>query len=159
MALEGQLMALCAPFLDDPSAVPAKLCRRIQRHIRGLFVFVAQPEVPSDDNAAERSLRQPGGQPEDQSRYSLPKGYPQQDDPGFPIRHLARTRHQPSHRLPSTTRFPPSLNSYVPLRGSRLVLVPNFHRYQEAIRGWRARIAKAIAATAAVVAPMRKTSR
>ena len=42
----------------------AKLCRRIERHIRSLprtgygelFVFVAEPAVPSDNNAAERSL-------------------------------------------------------------------------------------------------------
>ena len=50
-------MALCDPFLADPSAVPARLCRRIQRHIKELFLFVAQREVPSDNNAAERSLR------------------------------------------------------------------------------------------------------
>ena len=49
----------------DPSAVQAKLCRRIERHIKSLprtgygelFVFVAEPEVPSDNNAAERSRR------------------------------------------------------------------------------------------------------
>ena len=35
----------------------AKLCRRIERHIKELFVFVAEPAVPSDNNAAERSLR------------------------------------------------------------------------------------------------------
>ena len=43
----------------------AKLCRRIERHIKSLprtgygelFVFVAEPAVPSDNNAAERSLR------------------------------------------------------------------------------------------------------
>ena len=43
----------------------AKLCRRIERHIKSLtrtgygelFVFVAEPEVPSDNNAAELSLR------------------------------------------------------------------------------------------------------
>ena len=45
------------PFRDDPSATPAKLCRRIERHIKELFVFVAEPEAPSDNNPAERSLR------------------------------------------------------------------------------------------------------
>ena len=44
-------------FRADPLAVPAKLCRRIERHIKELFVFVAEPDVPSDNNAAERSLR------------------------------------------------------------------------------------------------------
>ena len=35
----------------------AKLCRRIERHIKELFVFVAEPDVPADKNAAERSRR------------------------------------------------------------------------------------------------------
>ena len=57
LALERQLLAFCQPFRHDPSATQAKLCRRIERHIRELFVFVAEPAVPSDNNAAERSLR------------------------------------------------------------------------------------------------------
>ena len=57
LALERRLLALCQPFLDDPSATQVKLCRRIERHIRELFVFVAEPDVPADNNAAERSLR------------------------------------------------------------------------------------------------------
>ena len=59
LALERRLLALCQPFLDDPSATPSRLCRRIERHIKELFVFVAEPEVPGDNNAAERSLRHP----------------------------------------------------------------------------------------------------
>ena len=55
--MERQLLARCRPFLDDPSAVQGKLCRRIKRFIKELFVFVADPAVPSDNNAAERSLR------------------------------------------------------------------------------------------------------
>ena len=57
LALEQRLLTICQPFLDDPSAAQSKLCRRIQRHIKELFVFVAQPDVPPDNNAAERSLR------------------------------------------------------------------------------------------------------
>ena len=57
MALEDRLLALCLPFLEDPLAVRGKLCRRIERHIKELFVFVSHPEAPSDNNAAERSLR------------------------------------------------------------------------------------------------------
>ena len=57
LALERQLLALGQPFRHDPSATQAKLCRRIERHIRELFVFVAEPDVPADNNAAERSLR------------------------------------------------------------------------------------------------------
>ena len=57
VALERQLLAICQPFLDDPSATHAKLCLRIERHIKELVVFVAEPEAPADNNAAERSLR------------------------------------------------------------------------------------------------------
>ena len=57
LELERKLLACCRPFLDDPGAVQAKLCRRIQRFIKELFVFVAEPAVPSENNAAERSLR------------------------------------------------------------------------------------------------------
>ena len=61
----GGLLAICQPFLADRLAVPAKLCRRIERHIKSLprtrygelFVFVAEPDAPADNNAAERSLR------------------------------------------------------------------------------------------------------
>ena len=44
------------PFLKDPLAVQAKLCRRMERFIKEL-VFVSDPAVPSANNAAERSLR------------------------------------------------------------------------------------------------------
>ena len=57
LALERRLLGLCRPHLDDPSAPQARLCRRIENHIKELFVFVSEPEVPSDNNAAERSLR------------------------------------------------------------------------------------------------------
>ena len=43
--------------MDDPLAVQARLCRRVANHIKELFVFVAEPKVPPDNNAAERSLR------------------------------------------------------------------------------------------------------
>jgi hypothetical protein len=57
LALEKRLLALCRPFLNDPLAVQGKLCWRIERFIKGLLVFVADPAVPSENNAAERSLR------------------------------------------------------------------------------------------------------
>ena len=57
LRLEEKLLALCRPFLNDPLAVQGKLCRRIERFIKELFVFVADPAVPADNNAAERSLR------------------------------------------------------------------------------------------------------
>ena len=55
--LEQRLLTLCRPFVDDPLAVQCKECRRIERFITELFVFVAVPGVPSENNAAERSLR------------------------------------------------------------------------------------------------------
>ena len=54
---EQRLLAHCTPYAADATAVPAKLCRRIQRHSSELFVFVAHPAVPPDNNAAERSVR------------------------------------------------------------------------------------------------------
>ena len=64
-ALEHRLLALCRPYLDYPAAPQARLCRRMEKPIKSLprtgygelFVFVAQPDVPPDNNAAERSLR------------------------------------------------------------------------------------------------------
>jgi len=53
----ARLLALCAPYADHPTAVQARLCRRIQRHSDELFVFVAHPDVPPDNNLAERSVR------------------------------------------------------------------------------------------------------
>jgi transposase len=55
--MEGRLLEVCAPFVEDPLAVQAKLCRRIHRFIKELFVFVEYLDVPSENNAAERSLR------------------------------------------------------------------------------------------------------
>ena len=57
LALERRLLALCRPFRNDPLAVQARLCRRMENHIKELCVFVAEPDVPGDNNAAERSLR------------------------------------------------------------------------------------------------------
>ena len=55
--MERKLLAICQPFLADRLALQGRLCRRIERHIKELFVFVAEPDVPSDNNPAERSLR------------------------------------------------------------------------------------------------------
>ncbi|HET8646044.1 MAG TPA: IS66 family transposase [Vicinamibacteria bacterium] len=56
---EADLLAACAPFLEGtPPAVPqAVLCRRIAKYLPELFAFVADPAVPSTNNAAERSIR------------------------------------------------------------------------------------------------------
>jgi hypothetical protein len=54
---EHRLQAVCAPFLADPTAVQQRLCARIARAESELFAFVGWPGVPSENNAAERSLR------------------------------------------------------------------------------------------------------
>ncbi|MHB1417052.1 MAG: IS66 family transposase [Chloroflexota bacterium] len=54
---EGHLLDLALPLANDPLAVQARLCRRIRRYAKELFVFVAEPGVPADNNQAERSLR------------------------------------------------------------------------------------------------------
>ena len=61
LAWERKLLAICHPFLADRLALQGRLCRRIERHIKNLprtgygelFVFVAEPDVPADNNAAE----------------------------------------------------------------------------------------------------------
>ena len=62
----GYVWAFSAPTQrTSPVQARGRLCRRIERHIKSpprtgygeLFVFVAQPEVSSDNNTAERSLR------------------------------------------------------------------------------------------------------
>ncbi len=54
---EERLLGVCRPLLADTAAPQRLLCARIERHSSELFVFVAQPAVPPDNNAAERSLR------------------------------------------------------------------------------------------------------
>jgi hypothetical protein len=54
---EQRLARLCRRYADDPTAVQGTLCRTILRHLPERFVFVAEPAVPPDNNAAERSLR------------------------------------------------------------------------------------------------------
>ena len=79
LALERRVLDICRPFLNDPSAAPSRLSRRIELHIRELFVFVAEPDVPADNAAAERSLchlvisRKV-------RRHLLGVGHPEQDD-------------------------------------------------------------------------------
>jgi transposase len=55
--LEQELRALCDPALADPAAPQRRLCARILKYLAELFVFVVEPGVPADNNAAERSLR------------------------------------------------------------------------------------------------------
>jgi len=54
---ERLALAICAPYREDQAAAQRRLSARITRFIEELFVFVLHPEVPSQNNAAERSLR------------------------------------------------------------------------------------------------------
>jgi transposase len=56
-AYEQELQALGQPYRQLESAPQAGLCRRIEKYLTELFVFVADPQVPATNNAAERSLR------------------------------------------------------------------------------------------------------
>jgi hypothetical protein len=52
----AELHAVYGP--DTERAVPQRtLSRRMDKHLHELFVFVTEPQVPSDNNEAERSLR------------------------------------------------------------------------------------------------------
>jgi hypothetical protein len=55
-ALEQDLWQVCAPFAQT-QALMHTLCERVERFLPELFVFVAYPGVPSDNNLAERSVR------------------------------------------------------------------------------------------------------
>ena len=51
-----ELQAVYGPWLEG-KAPQRKLSARMDKHLHELFVFVVDPLVPSDNNAAERSLR------------------------------------------------------------------------------------------------------
>ena len=83
----------------------------MEKHIKELFVFVAQPEVPPDNNAAERSRRHlvvsrkvSGGTRSEQgtdTKMTLAS-----------IFGTWRAQAQPHRCLPSTAHFPSTLNCY-----------------------------------------------
>jgi len=54
---ERELLVLCEPYLRNKDSPQHTLCKRIDRYIGELFVFVGTAGVPSDNNAAERDLR------------------------------------------------------------------------------------------------------
>jgi transposase len=53
---EQRLLDLCRPFMRT-DAPQHTLCKRVERFLPELFVFVAIPGVPSHNNLAERSIR------------------------------------------------------------------------------------------------------
>jgi transposase len=54
---DARLLALAQPFLTDRSAPQHILSKRIAHYLGELLTFVREPDVPPDNNAAERSLR------------------------------------------------------------------------------------------------------
>ena len=54
---EKDLMKVCRPHIKKKRA-QSGLCERMERFLPELFVFVGDERVPSDNNAAERSVRQ-----------------------------------------------------------------------------------------------------
>jgi hypothetical protein len=54
---ESELLALAQPYLKSKNAPKRVLAQRIDRFLGELFVFVQHPEVPSENNAAERAIR------------------------------------------------------------------------------------------------------
>ena len=54
---ERRAAALARPYAQNPDAPQRVLGQRILKHLHELFVFVSDPEVPGDNNLAERSLR------------------------------------------------------------------------------------------------------
>jgi transposase len=57
MYFERKLMSLALPYLNGANKRQRVLAQRIERHLAELFIFVEDPSVPSDNNAAERSVR------------------------------------------------------------------------------------------------------
>jgi len=54
---QQRLHTLIAPYLDDPAHLRHRVSGYLERYRWEWFTFVAYPEAPSDNNAAERSLR------------------------------------------------------------------------------------------------------
>ena len=54
---ESEILALAQPYLKAKNAPQRVLSQRIDRFLGELFTFVDCPEVPSENNAAERAVR------------------------------------------------------------------------------------------------------
>ena len=54
--LQAELVAVAMPYAKTKTP-QAKLANRIIRYEPGMFTFINHPDIPSDNNAAERSLR------------------------------------------------------------------------------------------------------
>lgn len=54
---DARLLALAQPWVADGTAPQRILSQRITRYLGELLTFVREPDIPPDNNAAERSLR------------------------------------------------------------------------------------------------------
>ena len=54
---EDELLALARPYLNDKEAPQHTFAKRVERFHAEMFTFVEHPEVPSENNAAERAVR------------------------------------------------------------------------------------------------------
>jgi transposase len=57
VSFERELLELCKPYVGVKTAPERVLAERITSFISELFTFVGNPEVPSENNAAERAIR------------------------------------------------------------------------------------------------------
>lgn len=57
LGFERELVELCNAYVGDKSAPERVLAQRMTNYISELFAFVANPEIPSENNAAERAIR------------------------------------------------------------------------------------------------------
>ena len=57
LSFEQELLRLSKPYVGVKSAPQRVMSERIERFIGELLTFVQHPEVPSDNNAAERAIR------------------------------------------------------------------------------------------------------
>lgn len=54
---EQELMRVCRPHIKK-KRVQSRLCERVERNLPEMFMFVGDERVPSDNNEAERSVRE-----------------------------------------------------------------------------------------------------
>jgi hypothetical protein len=115
---ERELLTLCRPYLDEAGAPQASLCRRVERHLPALFVFVADPAMPPTNNATERSLRHLVTRRKVSGGTRGPAGTDTKMTPAS-LCGTWRAKPQPSGRAPPPPCRPSSLNSYRPKRFRR----------------------------------------
>ena len=57
VGFERELLAVCKPYVGVKTAAERVLAERMTNFVSELFTFVGNPEVPSENNAAERAIR------------------------------------------------------------------------------------------------------